>query len=565
MPIQRSGLKTKFTLLFLFIGIIPLASTSIFFYFTSRSALFENVYREMTWTVDDISSQIEGHFYNTGKDLLLASENIAFKMYFLDPANRGKWLVEQKNTLRRLRGLYPYGLDEACFIASDGREVARIVLDRVSREDELSSDETRSSFFKKAFGVEQGAVFEGTPTISEDTDRWVLPHATPIAVNGKKAAILHFEISMSYFQALLRKVVNPDRGFAFILNDKGEFMAHTMLNMGDKGPFPSALGNDTAKDLRAIYRKIRDGEKAIDRFSSNGKDYYISYRPMNISRHKGLNENRWSIAYVLPGDKIYVERSIVQYSLITIGATLGLIIALANVIGAFVSRPIRELARASERLAAGEMPHIEVRGKDEFATLTKAFNLMVEAVKRRDEALKELAVTDGLTALYNHRHFKAELEKELKVALRYKRPLSLLMMDLDHFKRFNDTYGHMFGDTVLKKAGEILIQNTREVDLAARYGGEEFAVILPETPLENAYAVAERIRQAFEAAIVSAGAGQPGVPITISVGMASLTEDISDADALIGKADAALYVAKETGRNRVFPNPWTDAGRTPEG
>ncbi len=201
-PLKKS-LRAKFSLVLLLVGVLPLAGAAVFFYLTSRDALFRNVFKELKWNVDEIAATIEGRFSQTSKDLLLASNNIAFKMYFLDPANKRRWLDEQQKALRQLRSIYREMLDEACCIDSKGNEIARIVLDEMAHESEFSSEEERASFFKSSFEVDEGQVFQGRPTISEDTKRWVMPNATPITVAGKKAAILHFEISMGYFQRLL--------------------------------------------------------------------------------------------------------------------------------------------------------------------------------------------------------------------------------------------------------------------------------------------------------------------------------------------------------------------------
>ncbi len=553
MAFFKKSIRAKMSLALLVIALVPLAGMSFFFWFSSKDALFRNVYKEMTWNVNEAASQTETLFTNSGKDLILASQNVAFKMYFMDPSNRQMWLNEQKKTLKHLRGIYPDMLDEACFIRHDGREISRIVLDKLAAEGELSSDETRATFFKKAFAVNEGEVFLGAPTISEDTGRWVLPNATPITADGEKAAILHFEINMAHFQRLLKKIINPDRGHAFIINANGEFMAHTLMDIGEKTPFPKALASNTPPALAEMYKKMMAGEKGIEQFSLGKKDYYISYRPVASVFHKGLNENRWAIAYVLPSDRVYVELSIIRYNILAVAATVVMVFILAYFIGEYVTKPVRELARAAKKVAAGEMPDVAIKSEDEIGQLSEAFRTMAEAVKRRDEALRELAVTDGLTGIYNHRHFKEELEKAVRASVRFNRPLALLMADIDYFKHYNDAHGHTYGDAALRKVAELFAANIREVDIAARYGGEEFAMILPETGLKEAVQIAERIRRKIQEEIFPYEEQQPGGDVTISIGAAQLGEGVTDALALINGADRALYYAKEHGRNRVWP------------
>lgn len=172
------------------------------------------------------------------------------------------------------------------------------------------------------------------------------------------------------------------------------------------------------------------------------------------------------------------------------------------------------------------------------------------------QEIREMALTDTLTGLANRRRFDAALENELERAHRFNRPLSLLMLDLDYFKKFNDAHGHLAGDQVLTRMGEVLRRNLRSVDLPARYGGEEFVVILPETGMVGAAATAERIREAMER---ESFAVEPGhlEQVTVSIGgvtylpLKRTAGNKPDGTAIVGAADRALYSAKQSGRNRV--------------
>ena len=163
---------------------------------------------------------------------------------------------------------------------------------------------------------------------------------------------------------------------------------------------------------------------------------------------------------------------------------------------------------------------------------------------------QEQARTDTLTGLFNHREFQHRLEQEIERFRRYRRPLSLLMLDIDHFKAVNDTYGHPAGDEVLRTLAVLIRQALRPADQPARYGGEEFAVILPETPTASAHALAERLRSAIAAAPVALGTGAT-LDLTVSIGVAGCPEDANTGPALVAAADRALYAAKNAGRNCV--------------
>jgi diguanylate cyclase (GGDEF)-like protein len=177
----------------------------------------------------------------------------------------------------------------------------------------------------------------------------------------------------------------------------------------------------------------------------------------------------------------------------------------------------------------------------------------MEAMNRQ---LEEISVRDGLTSLYNRRYFQDRLEQEFHRGERHLRPVSLVMMDIDHFKRVNDTYGHPVGDEVLKGVARLLLEQTRTIDIAGRYGGEEFALVLPETPLADAQGVAERIRERVAATVLhrieKEGVEAELLRCTISLGVASFSGAgyTSPAD-FLHAADAALYAAKHGGRNRV--------------
>ncbi|MFH0766300.1 MAG: diguanylate cyclase [Calditrichota bacterium] len=166
--------------------------------------------------------------------------------------------------------------------------------------------------------------------------------------------------------------------------------------------------------------------------------------------------------------------------------------------------------------------------------------------------MRRMAMVDALTNVYNRRFFSDHIIREFNRARRYKTKLGLIMLDIDHFKHYNDTNGHLAGDRVLSEVAAILRANVRESDVVARYGGEEFVIILPEADIKKGLVVAEKIRQAVETCNFPFGEKQPGGRVTISLGLASDTEDVESTNDFINRADIALYQAKTSGRNRVI-------------
>lgn len=190
-----------------------------------------------------------------------------------------------------------------------------------------------------------------------------------------------------------------------------------------------------------------------------------------------------------------------------------------------------------------------------FVWLTVALSLQTAADLQRIDALEAENVTDPLTKVYNRRYLDRRLEEEFARSKRYALHLSVLMLDVDHFKRINDTYGHSSGDAVLSTLGSLLKASFRDLDIVARYGGEEFMVICTNTAIDGAALVAERVRQLIESHQIEipdgSGASQT-IQIRISIGAAGLSASVGNKEELVQAADQALYRAKQEGRNRVI-------------
>jgi diguanylate cyclase (GGDEF)-like protein len=240
---------------------------------------------------------------------------------------------------------------------------------------------------------------------------------------------------------------------------------------------------------------------------------------------------------------------------------IGMVVTLGLRLARSILRPMRQLEAGVQRFAGGDLAHrLETGRRDELGALTSAFNAMAAELEKDRQTLKELSASDPLTGLCNHREFFRLLREETERSRRYRHPLSLLMIDLDNFKRINDTYGHPAGDRVLCAVAGIVRRELRQADQVARYGGEEFAVLLPETAESEAFASADRIRQAV-AARPLAFSETEGVELTISIGLAVFPDDAASEEGLVEKADQALYAAKAAGRNRVYRSRSTADGR----
>jgi diguanylate cyclase (GGDEF)-like protein len=189
----------------------------------------------------------------------------------------------------------------------------------------------------------------------------------------------------------------------------------------------------------------------------------------------------------------------------------------------------------------------------EFLSVLSSFATMSIDHARLHERTLQLACTDGLTGLYNHRQFKKTFIEEVARANRYSKPLSVILLDVDDFKKFNDTYGHPNGDIVLQEMATMLKELLRDCDSLFRYGGEEFVTLLPETPLDEAVKVAERIRIFVETESPRFLTGITKTHgVTVSVGVAALPDHGVDTQALLQKVDDLMYQAKKDGKNKVY-------------
>lgn len=235
-----------------------------------------------------------------------------------------------------------------------------------------------------------------------------------------------------------------------------------------------------------------------------------------------------------------------------------------------VVRPVRTLQQAVRRMGEGHLStRVPPLRGSELGELTNTINSMASALQHEREnleraviertkelqdanaRLERLAVTDGLTGVFNHRRFQEQLQAEILRSERHQRPMGVLMVDVDFFKKVNDAMGHPAGDELLRQLAEVLSRDLRQTDLIARYGGEEFAVLLPETTKSEAMQVAERMRIAVETQINDGKTPWPA-KVTVSIGVGTFPEDGSSGEQVVVAADQAMYVAKRQGRNRVI-------------
>lgn len=341
----------------------------------------------------------------------------------------------------------------------------------------------------------------------------------------------------------------PELSYIFIIDKSQQALSHTF-----SGGFPTGFrelnssGQQGGQNIPTT-RQIRFGEQDIIDISVPVMEGRLGHLHAGMS----LRGIETEIAGILFRVSILITIFVVA-SGVVLWAYLGRV-ALA---------PIKRLGERVRLIGQGKFEtRISVNSADEIGMLGKEFNemggkleeLYLQMSERSAELvhlnaqLEQLATTDGLTGLYNHRHFYSRLAEEVQRAKRYQHSLSMIMADIDEFKKFNDTFGHLTGDSVLRIIAGLVSENARENDLVARYGGEELAIILPETDLATTRLVAERMRRVIESSpeLIKLS----GKPVTVSFGLAELDEATDTPVAFVQMADIMLYRAKEKGRNRV--------------
>ena len=232
---------------------------------------------------------------------------------------------------------------------------------------------------------------------------------------------------------------------------------------------------------------------------------------------------------------------------------LGLVSAVAGAmwLARSVLVPLREFEKGMTHFANDNLTYrLALNNDDEIGRLARDFNTMAEHLMEHKNRLEDLSSRDGLTGLYNRREFEDRLREEVQRARRYSKPLSVLILDIDHFKDVNDRYGHQAGDEALIAVADLIRLSARPMDVVCRYGGEELAVILPETDGNGAAIVAERIRASVAESLTTTSQGDE-IQVTVSIGFATFPQDGDTGPGLVKAADEALYAAKQDGRNLV--------------
>jgi len=366
--------------------------------------------------------------------------------------------------------------------------------------------------------------------------------AVPIRrADGRFVGALSAKVNLHSVMDVLQRLSPGDAGDVYLMTDQGRLVLRSQVSsaelMRTKLPTTTTQALLEKEGTPVVYKRA-DGQELVGAL-------------------RRVPQLRWAAVAELPQAEAF--RPVVRLRNVTasmLAALLAAVGLVAYVLGLVILRPLERLSSAAAKVAAGDLSvDLPAGGSGEVGYLTRAFSHLVTRLREREGQgeLERLSVTDALTGLYNRRHLVGTLANEVQRSRRLRRTFSVLLADVDHFKQYNDTHGHLAGDAALVKIAEILRKTTRGVDSVARYGGEEFLVMLLEAPIATAVIVAERIRA--RVATEEFGGGRT----TVSIGVAEYPAHGDTPEELIASADAAMYQAKSAGRDRVVA-----AGGTPE-
>lgn len=408
--------------------------------------------------------------------------------------------------------------------------------------------------------LRQDGYLIGDAVWDDSTRKGQLVVAVPVhRVDGRLLGTFAVEMNLAPVHAALREFVSDTvHGRVFLVTDSGAVVATSA------GVSKEILGTALRP---SIARRVRAAESA-------GLSYWNFEGQEVVGAVKAVPQvPRWSVIAELSSDLAFQEvRDFRNTAILVVVGLLIVVAATAYRLGLIIVRPLERLADGAAQVAMGGLNvDLPETSTGEVGALTKVFNEMVTRLRQgqqeiadanarlraKNEDLERLSVTDGLTGLTNHRALMQRLSDEALRSRRNKHPFVVIMTDVDHFKQYNDAFGHPQGDAVLKQVAALLKESTRTVDCVARYGGEEFAVLLPETNMSGGLEVAERIRARVETAEF------PGRPVTLSLGVAEFPKHAKEPQGVLEAADAALYIAKRAGRNQVARPAKSDVRKLP--
>jgi diguanylate cyclase (GGDEF)-like protein len=532
--LRLDTLRSKILVFAILVTVLPTGLTAWISYSQNRKALEEKISQELLAASSQSSREMDVWL----KERLYDLRVFASSYEVTENLNRG---VGRSGNPSRLNDY----LNSVCERLTDYEEL--IVLGPGGQVIASSAGRSRPLALPAGWAKElmTNEAFVGDAYWDRTLGKGILVVAVPVQrADGRMVGALAARLNLRGLEDGLRAFAPTTSGKLYLMNLEG-----------------SLITSSKASSAQVMRTKLN--QNVLDQLKAR-EGSIVSYDSFDetdvVGSMKRVPRVRWAILAEIPADTAYWQ--VVHFrnmTLLIVGGLLLGVSVIAYRLGVLIVRPLERLTLGASEVANGDLAVDLPAAKGEVGDLTLVFNHMVERLRhgrqeldavneklrRQNEELERLSTVDSLTGLHNRRFLTQRLSDELLRSYREKCSFTVLMADVDEFKKYNDAFGHPAGDEVLRKVASILLGSTRAVDTTARYGGEEFAVLLTDTVGEGAMQVAERIRARVAAEEF------PGRKITISIGMAEFPVHGHSAEAVISRADEALYAAKRGGRNRI--------------
>ena len=529
--LRLDTLRSKILVFALLVTFIPSGLTAWISYNQNRRALEEKITQELLSSSGQAAREMDVWLKERLYDLRVfaSSYEVSEKLFARKPTTRDR-LNDYLNSVRERFNEY----EELVVLDLQGRTVA-------TSGNQQGTLRLPANWAKE---LSTNGALVGKASWDHSLRKGTLIVAIPVQRGeGRTLGALAARLSLRGAEKGLRAFA-PRGGQVFLLTPTGTGIAGSAESSAE-------FMSTTVKPGALDRLKAREG-RVVTYIGLGGSEV--------VGSLKRVPRAKWVVVSEISAETAYWQ--IRRFRNITLLTALALLVGVGLIayrLGVLIVRPLERLTKGAAEVAEGDLAVDLPAAKGEVGDLTAVFNHMVgrlrqgrqeldamnEKLRKQNEELERLSTSDALTGLYNRRYLTQRLSEELVRSYRHKGSFTVLMADVDEFKKYNDAFGHPAGDEVLKKVASILLSSTRAVDCTARYGGEEFAVLLTGTGGDVASEVAERIRARVETQEFA------GRRITLSIGMAEFPANGQTADEVISSADEALYAAKRSGRNRV--------------
>ncbi len=559
-------IKIRYRLInsFILLSLVPLLFSGYISYGDWSQAIQEKTRIFSTEIVKQVAKnvQLQMSQIETDSEALVLSERVQSALMHYDsekPADKGRARAEMGRILLDAYGSFDH-IDQKYFLNKDRQIVDSQVFSPLNRG---------VARFVEHAPLTKGRLYWGAFDEGNGQKSIVMLREIYFKSNNRLAGSLFLGTRQTHFSSIFDDV-DLGRGSATYILDAKD--GSIIVKSPEK--FSMASGAGTSRDLaKEIGQSVQRGQlTGFITYDAKDQNEESNGSRKFVAAFTKIPRTTWFVVSLIPYNNLLTEADSVRNKIILIGFICFVCsIIVAYVISRSISLPLDKLVGIMRQAETGNFAtDMGQDGKDELTVLSRNFNEMARKIGHERELLEErvsartrdleqanrklaeLSMTDGLTGIPNRRRFDEVLEVELHRAARVGKPLALMMLDVDWFKRYNDHYGHPGGDACLRKVARLLQAHAcRAGDLAARYGGEEFVMLIAETEVDGAISLAEKIRQSLEAMNLP-HAQSSFACVTTSIGVAVLVPDeYQTAEMFIRMADKAMYQAKTQGRNQV--------------